>query len=248
MYDVVLMKLNFKILVTLSILLTTLSHLYARNIDPFNPMCPVYTDEPSEREIKVDHKGKPVYFCCKKCIRKFQESPEKFAKNIVYQQKRDDVGHDREHDHALHHGQGALSLLGKFHPAIIHFPIAGIFFAFFLQMLAHVKNNDELHQSIKLILILTTVFTFLAGVSGWINASGQGLDSPDIEGINLHRWFGISTSVSILLCTLLQRKDDHKNSLLYALYIGLLIISVILASITGHLGGILVFGEQYFQV
>lgn len=232
--------------------LTSIGSLLAEESAPFNIMCPVYSDEPSDPEITTIHDGKPVYFCCKKCVRTFREDPGKFAKNIIYQHEANapeiEGGDDHDYDHDHEHGKGALNLLGKFHPAIIHFPIAGIFFAFFLQMLAHVKKNEEFQESIGLILLLTTAFTILAGISGWINAHGQSVSGSDLKAIDLHRWFGLATGVSIVLCTFSQRKDSPKTSLSYGLYMGLLILSLILSSVTGHLGGILVFGSQYFQI
>jgi len=242
------MKLNFMALVLISIFSVGLGPLWSQSSDLFNPMCPVYTDEPSDREINVNHEGKSVYFCCKKCVRKFKENPDEFAKNIKYNHQENNIHEKGDHDHSNHHGKGSLSLLGKFHPAIVHFPIAGVFFAFFLQMLAHLKKDEHFYESIKFILMLTTAFTFLAGVSGWINASGQNMNSLDLKAIDLHRWFGMSAGVFILMCTILQRKDYPKNSFLYGIYMGFMIISLILVSITGHLGGLLVFGEQYFQL
>lgn len=248
------MKTNHLVLAMLTIFLSGSWLLSAEEFDIFNPMCPVYTDEPSDREIMLVHEGKPLYFCCKKCVRKFKEDPSKFVNNIVYEGGKEGDGdeeksdqHDHEHDHAHDHGKGSLSLLGKFHPAIIHFPIAGIYFAFFLQMLAHFRKETQFQESIKLFLILTTVFAFLAGLSGWINASGQSVNGKDLEAIDLHRWFGMATGVSILFCTILQGKDSPKNSRHYGFYMVFLILSLILTSITGHLGGLLVFGEQYFQ-
>ncbi len=43
--------------------------------------CPVLDGE-IDKEFYVDHMGKRVYFCCKMCIAKFNEEPEKYMKKL----------------------------------------------------------------------------------------------------------------------------------------------------------------------
>ena len=43
--------------------------------------CPVLGGE-IDKKFYVDHMGKRVYFCCKMCIEKFNEEPEKYMKKL----------------------------------------------------------------------------------------------------------------------------------------------------------------------
>ena len=43
--------------------------------------CPVMGGN-IEKTIFADHKGKRVYFCCKMCIAKFEEEPEKYMEKM----------------------------------------------------------------------------------------------------------------------------------------------------------------------
>ena len=43
--------------------------------------CPVLGGE-IDKKFYVDHMGKRVYFCCKMCIAKFNEEPEKYMKKL----------------------------------------------------------------------------------------------------------------------------------------------------------------------
>ncbi|MCX8057147.1 MAG: YHS domain-containing protein [Ignavibacteria bacterium] len=38
------------------------------------------TGEEADPSLKMEYKGKTYYFCCKKCVKKFKENPEKYIK------------------------------------------------------------------------------------------------------------------------------------------------------------------------
>lgn len=40
-----------------------------------NVMCPVMPEEKVDPELYVEHKGKRIYVCCKKCAKQVQEDP-----------------------------------------------------------------------------------------------------------------------------------------------------------------------------
>lgn len=48
------------------------------------PLCPV-SGNPIKESVSVDYKGKKVYFCCEKCLGKFNESPDKFKDQVKAQ-------------------------------------------------------------------------------------------------------------------------------------------------------------------
>lgn len=39
------------------------------------------TGEEADPSLKMEYKGKTYYFCCKKCVKKFKENPEKYIKS-----------------------------------------------------------------------------------------------------------------------------------------------------------------------
>src|SRR4051812_48444711 len=43
-----------------------------------NKMCPVMTDQPARADRFVDYQGKRIYFCCEKCVARFQKEPARF--------------------------------------------------------------------------------------------------------------------------------------------------------------------------
>jgi len=38
------------------------------------------TGEEADPKLKMEYKGETYYFCCKKCVKKFKENPEKYIK------------------------------------------------------------------------------------------------------------------------------------------------------------------------
>ncbi len=41
----------------------------------------VVTGEDADPELKIEYKGETYYFCCKKCMKKFKNNPEKYIKS-----------------------------------------------------------------------------------------------------------------------------------------------------------------------
>ena len=44
--------------------------------------CPVLADQPINKNISVEYKGRKVYFCCEDCKAAFTKDPEKYVKNL----------------------------------------------------------------------------------------------------------------------------------------------------------------------
>jgi len=45
-------------------------------------VCPVLKDQPINKTIFVEYKGKKVYFCCTNCKAAFEKEPEKYVKDL----------------------------------------------------------------------------------------------------------------------------------------------------------------------
>ena len=231
--------------------------------EKMNPMCPVFTDEKSEMKYKVEYKGKEVFFCCKKCLRKFNENAKKYEMNINYasgsQQKSADVSGHGAHSHngnghGRDHGKGHKSngnwfksLLGKFHPILVHFPIAGVFFTFLLQMVSFLFKEQDLYFSIGVLLILSVLSIVVATLSGWNNADMRSFTGEDLNLVFWHRWLAIASNVLVVLTMILHSKCKEAQGIVFGAYMFFLILSVSLISLTGHFGGILVYGLNYFN-
>ena len=101
-----------------------------------NEWCPVLTDERVDFEIYTEHLGRRVFFCCRKCVKRFQADPADYAANLPASTLPSEMGSspkqratqddhvgeapaherehtveepppDQEHDHAGHDGSSA---------------------------------------------------------------------------------------------------------------------------------------------
>jgi YHS domain-containing protein len=44
--------------------------------------CPVLPNNPIDKNVFVEYKGKKVYFCCENCKAEFNKEPEKYIKDL----------------------------------------------------------------------------------------------------------------------------------------------------------------------
>jgi hypothetical protein len=44
--------------------------------------CPVLPNNPIDKNVFVEYKGKKVYFCCENCKAEFNKDPEKYVKDL----------------------------------------------------------------------------------------------------------------------------------------------------------------------
>ncbi len=248
--------LRLLIFLTLFLLLP---FLYAEIEPGANEMCPVMPEEEIDPEIFTEYQGKKVYLCCKKCLRKFTQNPEAYAANLASSSEIEPLekshssssseveNDDKSHEENLK-GSHLLRFAGKFHPVSVHFPIALILTAAFIELLAWRTRKSFFRDSARLLVFLASLGTIFAVALGW--AAGAFASYPgELESVlSIHRWLGTSTGVLIVFTSifseLYHRKEQNKYQ---AIYRTALFISAILVMITGHLGGTLIYGVDYFS-
>jgi len=136
-------------------------------------------------------------------------------------------------------GDSLLLLLGRFHPAVVHFPIALLTVAAVLEMWQIVRRKPELSPATPACLVLGALSAIAASVFGWFFDSGDGR-----ELVELHRWVGIGATAVAVLAAILVFKAATSPSMATALRLFLLIGAALVGG-TGYLGGELVFGQNH---
>lgn len=159
-----------------------------------------------------------------------------------------DVGHN--HDHATDHADGPsrlVAFLGKFHPVIVHFPIALIIAAFVMSLVGTAKSSDIFDAvSIKMTYAAgaVTAATMLLGL-----AAGSGAKYPGelADYFSDHRILGITTAVMALVTAgAAYFYERHPTRMNHWLFRGLLLVSSLLVGVTAHLGATLIYGPHHF--
>ncbi len=127
---------------------------------------------------------------------------------------------------------------GHLHPALIHLPIGILLIALIMQWLARKEKYKALQLVIPIVLLLGAASALLSCITGYILSIS---DEYDKSLVSWHMWMGLATAfVSFLLYAKEKNPRFGVNKTL--LSAGLLV----LIFVTGHLGGSLTHGSDYF--
>jgi uncharacterized membrane protein len=138
--------------------------------------------------------------------------------------------------------------LGRLHPVAVHLPIGIAVAAAIAEGLALLKRRPVAGETARLLVALAAFFSVPAAVFGWLNASTS--NHPEMETIvEWHRWLGIATAALLFFAWIASRYSGPASPRSLKIgYLMLLAASVVIMGVTGHLGGILVYGEDYLAL
>lgn len=141
---------------------------------------------------------------------------------------------------------GLMELVGRIHPAVIHFPIAWLTLLLLIETVALFTGKPEWSRFGLYVLILTLLSFVPAVTSGWILSKSQGSDPDFIKLMTLHRNINISVALICVIAFILRLARAEKLQGRARLpYFLLILVSTALIMFSGHLGGKMVFGENY---
>lgn len=136
--------------------------------------------------------------------------------------------------------------LALFHPLVIHFPIALLFTAAILELVAYWKPAWNLKSVIGWNLHLGAAGALVSVLTGWSRASTMGF-APDLQSpLFIHRWAAVATLLVTLALLALWWAEKQNKRLTVSFRLSLLTM-VILLTVTAHHGGILVYGTDYLS-
>jgi uncharacterized membrane protein/YHS domain-containing protein len=76
---------------------------------PVNRYCPVLPEEEVDPSVTTTYQGMTIGFCCKKCLRKFEANPQRYADRLAAFQKEAAGGQDLAGGHADEEGHAHTS-------------------------------------------------------------------------------------------------------------------------------------------
>jgi uncharacterized membrane protein len=134
-------------------------------------------------------------------------------------------------------GSSVLSTLARLaahaHPAIVHFPIA----ALVLAAGARVAARERLADAVRLLLVVAVLGAIFAVGAGTLLASAE-----TVSGYGTHQTLGWLTLALAVTALWVSRFAPGRSQLLTVL----LVIAAVAVAATGHTGGALVFGPEFF--
>jgi uncharacterized membrane protein len=132
-------------------------------------------------------------------------------------------------------------LFGALHPGTVHFPIALLVVAAFLEALQILRKKPEAAPGTPVLAYLAAASAVPAAFFGF-QLAAHGGNEGDL--INLHKWFGIGSTVVALIAAIGAWKSKSSRAWLRTMRAGLLAAAG-LVLVTGYLGGEMTGGEGH---
>lgn len=134
--------------------------------------------------------------------------------------------------------------LGRFHPLLVHLPIGFLLLAAIMEFLSRRPKYENLAPATNLTWLLSAVSSIVAVVLGLMLAEGGDYNADTLSN---HKWGGIVVAVLATIIYLFKsgRIPALKGKMLERVQLGLIGVSILALSYTGHLGGSLTHGSTY---
>lgn len=132
-------------------------------------------------------------------------------------------------------------LIGRLHPIVVHLPIGFIISALLLQWYARKNNNAD--KTVAFLFFWAGISGTVACSSGYLLYLGEGYS---FDTVKFHLWAGIITSLFSFFLYFLLSGKVKKSILRRTLSTLLSLLVFLLVSLTGHLGGSIAHGKDYF--
>jgi uncharacterized membrane protein len=137
-----------------------------------------------------------------------------------------------------------MAYIGKFHPLLVHFPIALVLAAAAAELVVLATTRTAWHTVAIANIRAGAALGVVTAITGWLFASSPLVDaSPSLEW---HRWVGMAGATGAIGAALLSSclPVPSRRSFVYRVT---LFVTALLVAITGHLGGTLVWGAGFLQ-
>jgi uncharacterized membrane protein len=131
-----------------------------------------------------------------------------------------------------------VQFIGRFHPLLVHFPIALFLLVPILEIVGRSARFAYLHLSVSFVLALATAGATTAALFGWCLGRSGGYSGTLITQ---HMWGGVALSIVCWLCWLLRPWRRELGST----YAVALVLGVGIVAWTGYRGGQLSLGRNH---
>ena len=129
--------------------------------------------------------------------------------------------------------------LGRFHPSLVHFPVALILLAALLEVCASFRRWAGLRTAVTFVLGCAAIGAVAAAIDGWLLARSGGYSGHLVV---THMWSGVALAA---LCSILAWLRPAAVGAAVLPYRLLLAATVALTAWTSHQGGSLTHGGAY---
>ena len=128
---------------------------------------------------------------------------------------------------------------------LVHFPIGLVLIAAAAEAVAMMTDLQEWRTVAVANIRAGAAFCIGAAVAGWRLASSAGIDAT--SSLEWHRWLGTIAAVAAIGAALSTAGADERSPFGLWVYRITLLWAAALVVITGHLGGVLVWGADFLR-
>jgi uncharacterized membrane protein len=137
-----------------------------------------------------------------------------------------------------------MALTGRFHPLLVHFPIALVLIAAVAEFVSLTTQFSEWHLVAVANIRAGAAFAVASAAAGWILASSRIVEaSPDLEW---HRWLGLVAALVAVTAASASGEIDRPPRRLWLYRIALFSAAGLVAA-AGHFGAMLVWGANFLR-
>ena len=140
---------------------------------------------------------------------------------------------------------GVIETLGRFHPVLVHFPVALVVTAMVAELLYIGKKADRYTETARFMLAAAACVSIPSAVAGFAAAAGQSFPSGLQVVFTIHRIAGVATPVLVVLayalCEGARRRGQVWEQALYRVFLATATACVMVA---GYFGGLLVHSPE----
>jgi uncharacterized membrane protein len=140
---------------------------------------------------------------------------------------------------------GEMALIGRLHPLLVHFPIGLVLMAAVAEVVAMVTGLSDWRTVALTNVRAGAVFAIGAAIAGWRLASSPGIEAT--SSLEWHRWLGALAAIAVFGAALATAGARGRSPSAMWVYRITLFWAALLVAVTGHLGGLLVWGADFLR-
>ena len=135
-----------------------------------------------------------------------------------------------------------LNFFGKFHPVILHLPIGFLLLAFMMELHDRWKGQQRFQPAIGFTLFWGMIGSILAAGTGYLLSLSGGYEG---QLLDRHQWLGFGVAGFSILLFFLHKSKSGKST---TFYLPVFVLTTLLLTATGHLGGSLTHGSDFLSI
>jgi uncharacterized membrane protein len=137
-----------------------------------------------------------------------------------------------------------MALIGRFHPLLVHFPIALILIAAIAELICLATRSPGWHTVAVANVRAGAAFAAASAGAGWVLASSHIIEAS--SALEWHRWLGLIAAIAAIMAALMTVKIDHIRKW-PGLYRVALFSAAAFVAVAGHFGAVLVWGADFLR-